>query len=268
MRIERISDNQIRCTLTKNDLMERHLKISELAYGSEKAKELFRDMMEQASVDFGFEADDIPIMIEAIPTNRDSIVLIITKVEDPEEFEEKFSNFTPGSADYENDLMSGEDLPDDPSQIPEDLINCFDQIGDLVEGSDNDSEDDSTFIPLRDTLQPAKKKKKASKRKNRVTTPIDTSRAYSFESLEEIIDVAHIVGDHYQGKNTVWKDESNNRYYLYLTKAGRLSDFKRTCDTISEYGDSEKVSFATTEYYDEHFKVIIRDKALLTLSVM
>ena len=45
MRIERINDNQIRCTLSKRDLAERHLKISELVYGSDKAKKLFRDMM-------------------------------------------------------------------------------------------------------------------------------------------------------------------------------------------------------------------------------
>ena len=93
MRIERINDKQIRCTLSKRDLSERQLKISELAYGSERAKELFRDMMEQANLDFGFDADDIPLMIEAIPTSKESIILVITKVEDPDEFEEKFSKF-------------------------------------------------------------------------------------------------------------------------------------------------------------------------------
>ena len=77
MKIERTSENQIRCTLNKHDLMERQLKISELAYGSDKAKELFRDIMEQANIDLGFDADDIPLMIEAIPTSRDSIKLII-----------------------------------------------------------------------------------------------------------------------------------------------------------------------------------------------
>ena len=51
MKIERTSENQIRCTLNKHDLMERQLKISELAYGSDKAKELFRDIMEQANID-------------------------------------------------------------------------------------------------------------------------------------------------------------------------------------------------------------------------
>ncbi len=81
MKIEKVNDHQIRCTLTKADLADRELKISELAYGTEKAKSLFRDMMQQASAKFGFEADDIPLMIEAIPLNADCIVLVITKVE-------------------------------------------------------------------------------------------------------------------------------------------------------------------------------------------
>ena len=87
MKIEKINENQIRCTLTKSDLEERHIRLSELAYGSEKAKDLFRDMMQQANSEFGFEADNMPLMIEAIPVSADSIILIISKVEDPEELD-------------------------------------------------------------------------------------------------------------------------------------------------------------------------------------
>ena len=95
MKIEKLNDNQIRCTLTPADLEERQLKLSELAYGTEKAKSLFHDMMQQAAHEFGFEANDMPLMIEAIPTSPDSIVLIITKVEDPEELDTRFAKFSP-----------------------------------------------------------------------------------------------------------------------------------------------------------------------------
>ena len=47
MKIEKLSDNQIRCTLTRADLAERQLQLSELAYGTEKARSLFHDMMQQ-----------------------------------------------------------------------------------------------------------------------------------------------------------------------------------------------------------------------------
>ena len=49
MKIEKISERQIRCTLSKKDLVDRELRLSELAYGTDKAKELFRELMQQAS---------------------------------------------------------------------------------------------------------------------------------------------------------------------------------------------------------------------------
>ena len=97
MKIEKVNDHQIRCTLTREDLADRELKLSELAYGTEKAKDLFRDMMQQASFEFGFEAEDIPLMIEAIPLSSECIVLIITKVEDPDELDTRFSKLLPPS---------------------------------------------------------------------------------------------------------------------------------------------------------------------------
>lgn len=54
-------------------------------------------MMLQAQDQFGFEADNVPLMIEAIPITPDSIVLIITKVEDPEELDTRFSKFAAGT---------------------------------------------------------------------------------------------------------------------------------------------------------------------------
>ncbi|MBQ2454433.1 MAG: adaptor protein MecA, partial [Lachnospiraceae bacterium] len=62
MKIEKVNERQIRCTLTKNDLTSRNLKMSELAYGTDKAKNLFRDMMREAESRFGFEVEDIPLM--------------------------------------------------------------------------------------------------------------------------------------------------------------------------------------------------------------
>lgn len=104
MKIEKISDTQIRCTLNREDLVSHEIKLSELACGSEKAKLLFRDMIEQAKASFGFEADNYPLMIEAIPVSADCIILIITKVENPEDIDSRFSGFEP---------PDGGDEPDD-----------------------------------------------------------------------------------------------------------------------------------------------------------
>ena len=48
MKIEKISDNKIKCILTREDLESRQIRISELAYGSEKARQLFREGLPHA----------------------------------------------------------------------------------------------------------------------------------------------------------------------------------------------------------------------------
>ena len=64
MKIERISDNQIRCTLNKEDLEGKETLLSELAFGSEKAKGLFRELMNKAATELGFEtSEDNPLMV-------------------------------------------------------------------------------------------------------------------------------------------------------------------------------------------------------------
>ena len=121
MKIEKISDTQIRCTLSRQDLADRDLKISELAYGSDKAKDLFRELMVQASYECGFEADDIPLMIEAIPVSGDCLVLVVTKVEDPDELDTRFSNFS----SYRD--SGDEDSSSITSSVADEILECFDR---------------------------------------------------------------------------------------------------------------------------------------------
>ena len=116
MQIEKINDNQIRCTLTKEDLAQRQLKLNELTYGSAKARELFKDMMNQAYEEVGFESSNIPLMIEAIPVSSDCLVLIITKVEDPEEFDTRFSRFSKGDQATEEGFAAA--VPENVSYTP------------------------------------------------------------------------------------------------------------------------------------------------------
>ena len=123
MKIEKVNENQIRCTLSKKDLAERQIKLSELAYGSEKAKGLFRDMIEQANYEFGFEADDIPLMIEAIPLSGDNIILQITKVEYPEELDTRFSKFSESGEEEEPALDESSILPEFQNEKADEITN-------------------------------------------------------------------------------------------------------------------------------------------------
>ncbi len=273
MKIERINDNQIRCTLSKHDLNERHLKISELAYGSDKAKELFRDMMEQASIDFGFEADDIPLMIEAIPTSKESVILVITKVDNPEEFEEKFSRFGNLSHRFDHDDNdddfydeSVDDYEDeDEDEFEDDLINCFEQLNEIIENASDSSHADGEFVPLHEMLNKDKNKKKSSGKAAQKAVSNDLTRLYSFASLDRIIDASKAVQHVYSGKNSVWKDEAKNRYFMVLTKANPNS-FDKACSIISEFGKKETITYATMDFFNEHYKLILKDDAMTKLA--
>lgn len=268
MRIERISDNQIRCTLNKHDLASRHLKISELAYGSDRAKELFRDMMEQANIDFGFEVEDIPLMIEAIPTSRESLVLVITKVDNPQEFDEKFANFNlPAEEIVDDGTVDTNDITvedgDNASFGFDDLLSCFDQLYEKQFGDEEDKE--AHFIPLSEALQSINTDKKTSKSKSSDYYQ-EKFKLYSFVSMKPIIEAAHRVTQNYTGKNTLWKDNTGKKYYLLMNKGNAKHAFHAVCSTISEYGAEEPVTYATQDYFNEHYRVIIKDKALAQLA--
>ena len=67
MRQERINENKIRFILDHADLEERNIQLSELAYGSEKAKALFEDLMELAREELGFDDGPQPLMWKRSP---------------------------------------------------------------------------------------------------------------------------------------------------------------------------------------------------------
>lgn len=80
MKIERISENQLKLTLTKADLAERKIKLEDLISPSERTQKLFRDIMEQALDEEDFISENTPLMVEAIPSGGDGIMIIVTKV--------------------------------------------------------------------------------------------------------------------------------------------------------------------------------------------
>ncbi len=246
MKIEKVNENQIRCTLTREDLANRELKISELAYGTEKAKNLFRDMMQQASFECGFEAEDIPLMIEAIPLNSDCIVLIITKVEDPEELDTRFAKFAPSVHEEDGD-----------SDIA-DAIEGADEVLDLFKKLH-----EARKVNANDTAT-AEKKKDAE---NEETAKADLTRIFVFDSLRSITKIAKMLGDDYHGENSLFKDEAEGTYLLVLSGTGHTpKEFNRLCNVLSEYGSSLRSLPASRSYLEEHYTAVIGEYALQTLA--
>lgn len=276
MKLERLSENQIRCTLNKADLADRELLLNELAYGTDKAKELFRDMMEQAADELGFEVNDIPLMIEAIPVSPDCLILIITKVEDPEELDTRFSRFSKYSdIEIETDDSLEEDniVDEDNLSIFNDAASLMETISDIVENIEqvkkqNEDSKGSNFIPLSAAIRENVAKKKSEKKNNsKKNETQSTYRIFSFQNINDISKAAVMIAPIYHDENSLYKSPVDNLYYLIVNnESGDIENYQRVCNLLSEYGTKVKANYAMPYYFSEHFKIIIKKDAIQTLS--
>ena len=244
MKLERMNEQQIRCTITSEDLKARQIKISELAYGTDKARSLFRDMMIAAENELDFEAGDEPLMIEATPINSECIVLTVTKVDDPEELDTRFARFAPDLIEDKYD----EDVSDTDQSL-------FSGITELA---------DSIFAKSKETASGSDKPAPP-----RNTEDIHLVRLFSFKTMDDLIELAHVIASDFGGSDSLYRDNKKDRYLLLLDRGDMdLMAFNRICNITSEYGESEKNLSATQAYLEEHCELIMRNGAIANLSMI
>ncbi len=265
MRIERINENSIRCVLTNFDLSTRNVKLSELTYGSEKAKELFREMMQRAFHEVGFEAEDIPLMVEAIPMPNDSIMLIITKIDDPEELDTRFSRFSPEREEddapwksYANELLEGADG----------LLNLLNSPEFLEAAEDMAKHALTEFNASKSTADAGSTASKIGPNApDAPESPFRQMRIYQFDTLDLVCAAASHTGHDFSGSSVLYKNPATAKFHLVLKKESCDElVFSRVCNILSEYALRIKYEPATEAYYAEHFELFVKKDALQVLS--
>lgn len=281
MKLEKLSDTQIRCTLSKEDLSQRQLHLSELAYGSEKAKELFHDMMQQASIELGFEADNIPLMIEAIPISNDCLVLVVTKVEDPDELDTRFSRFSKINMDdsFDEDFSDIDDTDFEEMDFldDEDDIDMDDEPLPFGSSSDFDNADSdastsskerSAIDDALDLIAPftqaiAQAKKEAMRKKKENRSSVQDCQYYSFQNFSQAAQLGSFLAPFFEGESSLYKDSFSNNYYMILRKTQSENDtFHRACNIAADFGVRISASYATPAYFREHFETILEENAV------
>lgn len=264
VKIEKVNDRQIRCTLTKKDLEKRDLKLSEIAYGNEKVKALFRDMMRMAAHQYGFEAEDIPLMIEVIPF-AECAVIIVTKVEDPDELDTRFSKFAPSVHREDNPLSSALEEVFGSLGKPENLIDLFKKMqtsNTEEEVSDDDYEEDEINIP--DLPSPGKNMALHSTEKK------DAGREYyfyRFSGLSDLLNVSKNLAPRYHGVSSLFKEESKDMYLLYFSRAEHsIEEYRSFCNLLEEYGSPVPDNGYLKYYVAEHYAPLMALNAIETLA--
>lgn len=224
MKIEKISDTQIKFYLTKEDLEERNLKIAELAMGSEKAQMLFRDIMEQAMEECGFEVNNSALMIEAVPASNESIMIIVSKVSEDSQSDNSFS-LTPESRDKRRFRKS-----------------ALDAFGDIYEtGSE---------------------RKYSSRSYETSNVEDDRVTVFSFASLDDASAASLRLNKRYTGSNMLYKLGSD--YYLVAHNDNISDHIlvEEMDSILSEYGQKRTSNLISEYYLEEHGEVIIKKDAV------
>ena len=244
MKIEKINDRQIRCILTKEDLEDRKIRLSELVYGGEKARGLFRDMLVKAAEELGFDYNNNPLMVEAVPAGHEQLVLIITRVDDPEELDTRFSRFSAdpnGGKDKDNAFASLADSLTGADDVLN-LLKRFTQArgvqggsssGERKDGKEKDSGTQSIPNSRKGGRQNPDQKNAAPAAMRQLTEEeiYQYTRFYLFRSLENVILAAKGIGEGYEGENSLYKHPADGAYYLLVRKMDTDPEqFNRICN--------------------------------------
>lgn len=245
MKIEKITDNQIRYTLNESELNARHIILREFAYGTDKAQRLFHEMANYAAQHFDFELNGAPLIIEAIPLSGSSAMVVLTKSSFPDELDARFSTFSDMPDDL--DLFYPED-DDYMEEIPlgRDIVNAGDILSLTGEFGKN-----------------------SAKKENEPTETIDSSkyiRLFQASSLDALISLAHILQGYYYGDNTLYHPKNNDYYLILYIGMHTAEEFNKVCNVTSEYATMRRITNGTSQYFAEHARPVIEHYALQTLA--
>ena len=259
MEIEVIGNLRIKCTLTKEYLESRWISLKDLAYGNYAATELFRDIIEETKARFGidFQAkENHPVMIEAVPMGGDSLVVFISKAEDVDELDTRFSRFLPKP-------LSGGITPDEDGDD-----DFFD-----------DEEDEDALAGFRPFSKPDRPvvKKTAPTYGKSFFDLLEQEKenirnrgcilTVSFDRLSDLIELAS-SSLKYEGETSVYKNKADGKYLLVISATG--DDFSKVmnfAEQATEFGTTRLVPKADAGFLDNGYDVIIATKALQKLSV-
>ena len=91
-------------------------------------------------------------------------------------------------------------------------------------------------------------------------------RIYSFYSMEEISRLAQLVPEDSGFESVIYRNDAAGIYYLILSSGQPGSPaFYAASAAASEFGRPVRASRNTLYYYDEHYTMMIRSRALQIL---
>lgn len=242
MKFELIDENKIKIEITKDDLVERDMKIVELAYGSDKAKEFFHEVMELAYEELGFDVNNVPILVEAVPVSLEEISIFVTKVTNPDELETKLSQ------------MPQENIIKDKRNIDIDTLRKK-----LEEAKENIFKDMTKKPDMPKSAEDINKVVEKSEKEFKPNIII-----FSFKNIDTVSFATKRIPSQIDFKSSLV--QSDDRFYLTLEANKNEDELLNVENFLYEYGDKHISTLESKHYLIEHGEVIIKNDAIKILS--
>lgn len=261
MNIEVLGNLRVKCTLTSEYLKSRWIDPGDLAYGSEAATALFRDIIEETRERFGidFQArENHPVMIEAIPMGEGSLAVIISKAEDAEELDTRFSRFSPEhtaegiTPDYGDDDEDPdeEDIDTDAPRMP---------LGERRRREKAPSVRKNVTDYGKPFFETLEKEKEKIREGGCIVT-------ITFDKLGDLYDLAS-AGPTYKGETSLYKNSSTGKYLLVIPAEGEeYTAAMNFAQAASEFGKARIVPRSGAAFLDKDHECLIGSGALEKLT--
>lgn len=79
MKIEKLTEDKLKITLSIDDLEERNINLHSFMYNSPESQDLFWELLQKAEKECGFNVDDSMIYVEASTSGAGNFTLLVTK---------------------------------------------------------------------------------------------------------------------------------------------------------------------------------------------
>lgn len=91
MKIEKLTEDKLKITLSIDDLEERNINLHSFMYNSPESQDLFWELLQTAEKECGFNVDDSMIYVEASTSGGGNFTLLVTKANEATPAIEKIS---------------------------------------------------------------------------------------------------------------------------------------------------------------------------------
>jgi len=254
MEINKINENQIRITISNDELLEKNINISELDYSSDQSRKVFQELLEEVSLNYDFRLEGVPLIVEVTPNSKNFLDITVTKVTNPEEIAKRFSSFLPNLKNIESAIS--ESVGEFLDIYAKELENGNDGVIEMTRVHKLPRTNDSTK-PLSDNKELVNALRK-SLAKNYIMV-------YSFKDLDTIVNVSKRLSDGFNSKSSAYKYDNN--FYLVIENSREKKPTNILYELVlSEYGEKQKATYLTKTFLSEHGEKFIKANAVEILS--